>query len=88
MSDANEKPASSSISDAAHPDWFREPTAKELKFGIGVFLGFGLFFFLSFRLGRDWSYFRWLLLALGFISTVRGLWYLLCLIRMNQKKNP
>ena len=85
MPESNEKP---NLPDAAHPDWFREPTAHELKIGIGVFLGFGIFFFLSFRLGRDWSFFRWLLFGLGVISTIRGLWYVLCLIRMKEKKKP
>ena len=85
MSESTNKPIADPKPDAAHPDWFREPNAKELKIGIGLFIGFGIFFFLSFKLGRDWG-FRWVLLGLGIISTIRGLWYLVCLIRLKDKQ--
>jgi hypothetical protein len=61
--------------DVAHPDWFREPTVRELKLGAGLFAGFGVFFVLMFFVEKDWG-FRWVLLTLGAVSIVRGLWHL------------
>ena len=61
--------------DAAHPDWFREPTPRELKIGAALFSGFGVFFLLMFLVEKDWG-FRWVLLGLGVISIIRGLWHL------------
>lgn len=61
--------------DAGHPDWFREPTVRELKLGAGLFGGFGVFFVLLFVVEKDWG-FRWVLLGLGVVSIVRGLWHL------------
>ena len=66
--------------DAAHPDWFREPTRRELKIGAALFIGFGVFFVLMFVVEKDWG-FRWVLLGLGVISIVRGLWHLLGVAR-------
>jgi hypothetical protein len=64
-----------SSEDAAHPDWFREPTVRELRLGAGLFTGFGVFFVLMFFVEKDWG-FRWVLLTLGVVSIVRGLWHL------------
>jgi hypothetical protein len=75
----SEKPVSSPP-DAAHPDWFREPTLRELKIGAGLFTAFGVFFVLMFIVEKDWA-FRWVLLALGVVSTVRGLWHLIGVFR-------
>ncbi len=61
--------------DAAHPDWFREPTRREMKIGAALFTGFGAFFVLMFFVEKD-SGFRWVLLALGVVSIVRGFWHL------------
>lgn len=61
--------------DTAHPDWFREPTRREMKIGAALFAGFGAFFVLMFFVEKDWG-FRWVLLALGGVSIVRGFWHL------------
>ena len=84
MSESQETPDQPKA-DTAHPDWFREPNARELLVGIGLFLGFGIFFILSFILGKDWG-FRWLFLIFGIISTVRSMWYVLCFVRMRFRK--
>ena len=66
--------------DAADAEWFRAPTRRELKMGAGLFLTFGVFFILMFVVEKDWS-FRWALLGLGVISTVRGMWHLIDALR-------
>lgn len=76
MSDKQE----STPSDAAHPDWFREPTRRELKIGAALFTGFGAFFVLMFFVEKDWG-FRWVLLTLGVVSIVRGCWHLVDVMR-------
>ena len=74
------QPPEPSEQDAAHPDWFREPTKRELKIGAALFSGFGVFFVLMFVVEKDWG-FRWVLLALGVISIIRGLWHLVGAVR-------
>ena len=59
---------------AAHADWFRKPTPREHRLGAGLFIGFGLFFILLFLVERD-SKFRWVILGLGVISILRGLYH-------------
>jgi len=76
MSDKQDPPPP----DAAHPDWFREPTRRELKIGAALFAGFGAFFVLMFIVEKDWG-FRWVLLALGIVSIVRGFWHLVDVLR-------
>ena len=71
--------------EAAHPDWFREPTRRELKIGAGLFTGFGAFFVLMFWVEKDWG-FRWVLLGLGIVSIVRGLWHLIDVIRKGKER--
>ena len=75
----SDKPEST-LEGAADPEWFRAPTRRELKMGVGLFLGFGLFFFLMFYIERD-SRFRWVILGLAVISTVRGFWHWVGVIR-------
>jgi hypothetical protein len=59
---------------AADPDWFREPTAREHAIGAGLFVAFGVFFVLLFFVERGWG-FRWVMLGLGLISIWRGAWH-------------
>jgi hypothetical protein len=61
---------------AADPEWFRSPTRREHWIGAGLFLGFGLFFATLFALQSGW-WFRWVMLGLAVVSTVRGLRHLL-----------
>lgn len=68
--------------DAAHPEWFREPTPREHRIGAWLFLGFGVFFVLCFIVEKDWS-FRWVMLALGTISIGRGVRHA---VKSRQKK--
>jgi hypothetical protein len=69
--------------EAADPEWFREPTLRELRMGAGLFIGFGIFFVLMYILYSD-SRFRWVLLGLGVISMIRGLKHLVEAIRKNR----
>jgi hypothetical protein len=41
-----------------------------------LFVGFGLFFVLLFLIQRGW-WFRWVILVLGIVSTLRGLGHLI-----------
>jgi hypothetical protein len=77
------KDASDPKAEAAHPEWFREPTLRELRMGAGLFVGFGIFFVLMFVIYSD-SRFRWVLLGLAVISTIRGLRHLVQAIRKNR----
>lgn len=58
----------------ADPTWFREPTPRERLIAAALFVGFGLFFLLLFVVLTGW-WFRWIILALGAISILHGLWH-------------
>jgi hypothetical protein len=60
------------VNDAADPTWFREPTRREHRIGAALFIGFGVFYLLLFVVLRGW-WFRWVVLALSVLSTLRGL---------------
>ena len=59
----------------ADAGWFREPSRREHYIGGWVFLGFGIFFALSFGVLSGW-WLRWVMLALGVCSVVRSLYHL------------
>jgi Flp pilus assembly protein TadB len=46
---------------------FREPTPRERRIAAALFVGFGLFFVMLFVVLAGW-WFRWVILALAFIS--------------------
>lgn len=52
--------------------WFRAPTARERRIAGWLFIGFGVFFGMLFILHAGW-WFRWVVLALGIFSLVRGI---------------
>jgi len=52
----------------------RAPTARERRIAGWLFVGFGIFFSLLFVLHAGW-WFRWIILALGIFSFVRGVGY-------------
>lgn len=56
----------------AHPDGFREPTAREHRVGAAIFLGFSIFFVLFFVFSRGW-WFRWVLMGLAMYSFLYAL---------------
>src|SRR3954452_12961172 len=58
----------------ADPRWFREPTAREHKLAAALFVAFGLFFAALFVVLSGW-WFRWVILGLGVISILHGLWH-------------
>ena len=58
--------------EAAHADWFREPTRRERVIGAGIFVTFGVFFALLFVVLQGW-WFRWVILSLGAVSVLHGL---------------
>ena len=60
--------------DGADPDWFRQPTPREHRIAGWLFTGFGVFFVLLFLVERSFS-FRWVILALGIISILRGFYH-------------
>lgn len=68
------KPVAPPPVESADPAWFREPTRREQWLGAGLFSGFGVFFLLFYYVERG-SSFRWIILGLGVISLVRGLWH-------------
>jgi hypothetical protein len=74
-----EDTADQASSSAADPDWFRPPTRREHAIGAALFVGFGVFFVLLFVLLRGW-WFRWVVLACGVYSILRGLRHLLGVI--------
>ncbi len=51
--------------------WFRAPTTRERRIAAWLFIGFGIFFGMLFVLYAGW-WFRWIILALGVFSFVRG----------------
>src|SRR5437764_12602498 len=56
----------------ADPEWFREPSLRERRLGAALFVAFGVFFVVLFRVERGWG-FRWVILGLGVVSLWRGL---------------
>lgn len=62
-------------SQQADPGWFRQPTKREHRFGGWLFLGFAVFFAVSFFVLSGW-WMRWVMLSLGACSAVRGIYHL------------
>jgi hypothetical protein len=58
----------------ADPHWFREPTPREHKLAAALFVAFGVFFIALFIVLAGW-WFRWVILGLGGISILHGLWH-------------
>ena len=56
----------------SHPDWFREPTAREHHIAAALFVGFGVFFVLLFVVLSGW-WFRWVIVTLGAFSIIHGI---------------
>jgi fatty acid desaturase len=67
-------PVTEASLEAADPDWFREPTPREHRMGAALFVAFGVFFVLLFVVLSGW-WFRWVILALGVLSMLHGLWH-------------
>ena len=68
------EPAVESPQESADPDWFREPTPREHRMAAALFVAFGAFFALLFLVLSGW-WFRWVILGLGVISVLHGLWH-------------
>ena len=62
------------VPEAADPDWFREPTPREHTLAAALFVAFGVFFAALFMVLRGW-WFRWVILAIGVLSVLHGLWH-------------
>ena len=73
MPPEHRQPAPQGVSD---PTWFRAPSRREHRIAGALFVGFGIFFALLFAVLSGW-WFRWVILMLGGISIVRGLWHLI-----------
>ena len=67
-------PAAGAPPEAADPEWFREPTPREHRMAAALFVSFGFFFALLFIVLAGW-WFRWVILGLGGLSTLHGLWH-------------
>jgi fatty acid desaturase len=62
------------LPEAADPEWFREPTPREHRMAAALFIAFGVFFALLFVVLSGW-WFRWVILGLGVLSVLHGLWH-------------
>ena len=62
------------LPEAADPEWFREPTPREHRMAAALFVAFGVFFALLFVVLGGW-WFRWVILGLGVLSALHGLWH-------------
>jgi len=63
----------------AHPEppeaeWFREPTRREHRIAAALFVAFGAFFGVLFVVLNGW-WFRWVIVGLGVLSALHGLWH-------------
>jgi len=67
-------PVTEASLEAADPDWFREPTPREHRMAAALFVSFGIFFALLFIVLAGW-WFRWVILGLGGLSALHGLWH-------------
>lgn len=56
----------------SHLDSFRPPTPREHRIAAALFVGFGIFFVLLFKVLLGW-WFRWVILLLAFISVAHGI---------------
>jgi fatty acid desaturase len=63
-----------SLPEAADPEWFREPTPREHRMAAALFVAFGVSFALLFIVLGGW-WFRWVILGLGVLSALHGLWH-------------
>lgn len=68
MDDVDQQPTP----ELAHPEVFRGPTPREHRIAAALFVGFGLFFAMSYVVLSGW-WFRWVILGLGVWSVVIGL---------------
>ena len=73
-------PAVEAPPEAADPEWFREPTPREHRMGAALFVAFGVFFVLLFVVLSGW-WFRWVVLGLGVLSGLHGLWHAAASVR-------
>jgi fatty acid desaturase len=62
------------LPEAADPEWFREPTPREHRMAAALFVAFGVSFALLFVVLGGW-WFRWVILGLGVLSALHGLWH-------------
>ncbi len=69
-----------SPSEAADPDWFRQPTPREHRMGAALFVSFGVWFVLLFVVLGGW-WFRWVILGMGVLSILHGLWHVAVSLR-------
>ena len=60
--------------EAADAEWFREPTRREHWIAAALFVAFGAFFCVLFVVLSGW-WFRWVVLGLGVLSALHGLWH-------------
>ena len=67
----------------ADPNWFRQPTRREHWMGAALFAAFGIWFVLLFVVLGGW-WFRWIILAMGLLSLVRGARHLIGAIGLNE----
>ena len=58
----------------ADPAWFRAPSRREHWIAAALFVAFGGFFCLLFVVQSGW-WFRWVVLGLGVLSVLYGLWH-------------
>jgi hypothetical protein len=68
---AEATPATDPASEAADPQWFREPSRREHWLAAGLFVVFGVFFVLLFVVTAGF-WFRWVTLGLGVYSILHG----------------
>ena len=73
--------------EAAHPDWFREPSRREHRIAAALFVGFGVFFVCLFWVQRHW-WFRWVILGLALFSAWHGVRHALDARHARQTENP
>ena len=64
----------------ADPESFRDPTPREHLLAAGLFCGFGAFFVVLFVVTAGF-WFRWVTLALGLYSILRGVRHALAALR-------
>ena len=70
----SDSPENDAAHEAADPGWFRGPTRREHWLAAALFVAFGVFFVLLFVVLSGW-WFRWVVLGLGVLSALHGLWH-------------
>jgi fatty acid desaturase len=74
MPNSPETTAPDAAPETADAEWFREPTRREHWIAAALFAAFGGFFVLLFVVQSGW-WFRWVVLGLGALSALYGLWH-------------